>query len=186
METEKQLIEQAMNGDRRACNELYRFIYSLVKNQLYYCSFFGADSQEMAHDITVKVFGKLHTFNRDYKLKAWMDQVTKNALVDHYRAKLRKGTFIAIDENFELGQDFVDEEYVEGASLIENRISAMEAIIKTFTPGDKYIIDQYYFDNWSQKMLADDLNTSVSALNSKLCRIRCQLRKQIEMSKFVF
>ena len=178
-----EVIELVLKGNNRASEQLYKLILSTIKNQLYYCSIYGAESHEMAHDLTVKVFEKLYTFKPDYQLKPWLERITRNALVDLYRLKKNNSLVVSLEEPYNLNVKCNDVDDNEKSLIREEQFKYLESIINDLNPKDKGLINLYYFEQFSQKKLALELNTSVSALNSKLNRIKNQLRKRVEFSR---
>jgi RNA polymerase sigma-70 factor (ECF subfamily) len=179
IKNEMEVIELTLNGNNRASEQLYKLIRGIIKNQLYYCSIYGAESHELSHDLTVKVFDKLYTFKPDYHLKPWVERITRNALIDLYRFKKNKSLVVSLEEPYNLNIKCTDVEDLETLLIKEEQSKYLEAIISELNPKDKSLINLYYFEQFSQKKLANELNTTVSALNSKLNRIRRQLRKNL-------
>ena len=183
MKNEKEVIEMALNGNNRASEQLYKLIRGIIKNQLYYCLIYGTESNEMAHDLTVKVFEKLYTFKPDYHLKPWVERITRNALIDLYRLKKNNSLVVSLEEPYNLNIKCNDVDDNDKSFIREEQLKYLELIISELHPKDKSLINLYYFEKFSQKKLANELNTSVSALNSKLNRIKNQLRKRVQFSR---
>lgn len=180
-----EVIELALNGNNRASEQLYKHIKSIIKYQLNCRSIFGAKCRELSHDLTVKVYDKLYTFKPEYKFKTWVQIIIRNALIDLYRLKKKNGLTVSLEEHSSIKYISENSEDQERIMIEEERSQYLEQIITELKPSDKYIIDLYYFEEYSQKRLANKLNMNVSAVNSKLSRIKNQLRKRVEFSRLL-
>ncbi len=63
-------------------NQLLDFIRKRIKDPL--------DAEDILQEVFVKILSKIDTLKDSEKLKSWMYQITRNAISDHYRGKLKE------------------------------------------------------------------------------------------------
>jgi len=59
--------------------ELGRFVLSRVRDE--------EAAEGIVQDVLVKAYTRRETLQEPSKLRAWLYQITRNAMIDHYRAK---------------------------------------------------------------------------------------------------
>src|SRR5687768_10148349 len=58
-------------------NELKGFVYKRVKDK--------ALTEDIVHDVFLKVQGKIQQLKEEEKVFGWIYQITRNTIIDHYR-----------------------------------------------------------------------------------------------------
>jgi RNA polymerase sigma-70 factor (ECF subfamily) len=88
--TDRELIKNAIAGDKQA----FGFLYERYLNDIYKYLLYRMDSAEDAEDLAETVFMKawlaMPVFkpgSGDYEFKAWLFRIAHNALMDHYRTE---------------------------------------------------------------------------------------------------
>lgn len=105
---DKLLILKLRQGDTEAFGE----IYDRYATKIYRFIFFKISSVEEAEDLTSEVFLKLWQYLNQqetelHNLKAFIYQIARNQVIDHYRTKARKETISLDSENIS-EKDFLD------------------------------------------------------------------------------
>ena len=59
--------------------ELYRFVLRRVRDE--------ASAEDIVHDVLVKAYSRQRTLKEPSKLRPWLYQITRNAIVDYYRSQ---------------------------------------------------------------------------------------------------
>lgn len=76
----EQIRKQIANPAWRAYrSELYRFVRARV--------FDPSLAEDIVHDVLLKAYARRDTLRDPHRLRSWLYQITRNAIVDHYRAK---------------------------------------------------------------------------------------------------
>jgi RNA polymerase sigma-70 factor (ECF subfamily) len=57
----------------------------------------SSDVDDVLQVALTKTFQKLHTLNSEEKIKTWLFQITRNAMMDHYRHKHRESSVLPDD-----------------------------------------------------------------------------------------
>ena len=80
------LIEQCLDGDQAAWEQIVRQHWRKVFNVAY--KFVGSHEQaeDLTQDIFLKIFRSLDTFDRRANFQTWLISVSRNLCIDHYRS----------------------------------------------------------------------------------------------------
>jgi RNA polymerase sigma-70 factor (ECF subfamily) len=81
-----QLIEQCLDGDQAAWEQIVRQHWRKVFNVAY--KFVGSHEQaeDLTQEIFLKIFRSLGTFDRRANFQTWLISVSRNLCIDHYRS----------------------------------------------------------------------------------------------------
>jgi RNA polymerase sigma-70 factor, ECF subfamily len=111
------LIQQCLNGDQAAWEEIVRRHRRKVFNVAY--KFVGRheEAEDLTQDIFLKIFKSLDTFDRRANFQTWLISVSRNLCIDHYRS-VRKER-----ETIDRGVDAAD---LSPAAPLENPVAALE------------------------------------------------------------
>ncbi len=85
----KQLLENALAGDINAFQTLFAEFQNPLKSYLYRLVTDRNDVDDLTHDIFIKAFSKLSTFNQHAELKTWVFKIATNLAYDHLRKARR-------------------------------------------------------------------------------------------------
>jgi RNA polymerase sigma-70 factor (ECF subfamily) len=69
--------EESLWRDHRA--RLVRFVTRRVED--------ASTAEDIVHDVLVRAYGKRDTLRSGQKFEQWLYQITRNAVIDHYRAR---------------------------------------------------------------------------------------------------
>jgi RNA polymerase sigma-70 factor (ECF subfamily) len=82
-----QQVRRCLAGDALAWRELVGSYYRLIYYLCYKSTGSGSDAEDLTQDIFLKVFCNLSRFDSDKgSFQNWLKNVTRNHLVDHFRA----------------------------------------------------------------------------------------------------
>lgn len=142
--------------------ELKKFILSKVKDI--------NTTEDILQDVFLKIQLNIHTLTDCSKLTAWVYQITRNTIADHYRKTTNSAVQI---DGFDLAeQDSEEPLYQSLSNCINQKINQLS---------DKYkqAILLTYVNAYSQIELAEKLNISYSGAKTRVQRGREQLKDLI-------
>lgn len=97
-ESENEFVRDCQRGDAKAWEHLVRRhssrIYAMCRR------FTGrvAEAQDLTQEVLLRVFRMLHSFRADeISFAAWLNLVTRNLLIDHYRRSALQRSFVSLD-----------------------------------------------------------------------------------------
>tara|TARA_R110002051_G_scaffold324635_1_gene422820 strand:- start:13187 stop:13723 length:537 start_codon:yes stop_codon:yes gene_type:complete len=142
--------------------ELYHFILGKIKDEQL--------AKDIHQEVFLKIQSKIHQLQHTSKLTAWVYQITRNTIIDHFRKQSKIKVVISdFDMPEEQGDDF---DYSKLTNCINQKIGELsmqhkEAIVLTT------------FQNYSQKELSKHLNISYSGTKSRVQKAREILKDQL-------
>ena len=142
---------------------LYRFILKRVSDE--------ATADDILQEVFLKIHTRMHTLQADDRLEAWLYQITRHAIIDHYRRPVR---LIQIDETLpapasESAEPDAAEEIAASLREMAESLPELyrEALILT------------EFGGLSQQQLADRLGISLSGAKSRIQRARQKIKADL-------
>ena len=139
---------------------LVRFVRSRVDD--------AATAEDIVHDVLVKAYARRDTLKSAEKVDAWLFQMTRNAIVDHYRAKR---------PSEELPEDLVAPES-EGSAR-EELARCLSALIPHLPAGSRKAIELSELQGLTQKEMATRLGITLSGAKSRVQRGRALLHDML-------
>jgi RNA polymerase sigma-70 factor (ECF subfamily) len=122
-----------------------------------------ADAEDIVQNIFMKAHERIGQLKDDEKAKAWLFQIARNSIIDHYRKSNRT---VMLTEQEELPEEELKEDYTMEAA--EGMLTVMKKL------PDKYrvAVELTELKGLSQKELSERLNLSYSGAKSRVQRGR--------------
>jgi RNA polymerase sigma-70 factor (ECF subfamily) len=124
---------------------------------------------DLHQEVMIKAARKMQLFDSEEKLWAWLSQIARNTWIDHLR---RIKTQIArqdADEPSALTSPAAESSLLEYLELDLTRLSAEERLL----------VEVFYYQEESQKTIAERLGRTVKSIECELARVRQKLKKFI-------
>ena len=179
MRTDDQILDNVIRGEQHAfrvlVNEYQDLVYTLclkvVKNR--------EQAEEAAQDVFVKVYRKLHQFDRRSSLKTWIYRIAHRTAIDYYR---KKGLANVADDDLVpvVSKDQTADDRLMGI----DRNEAIQTAMQELKELDARILDLYYFDELNIEEVAKILTLSISNCKVRLHRARKRLGELLLSSKY--
>lgn len=141
---------------------LLRFIASKVKDLNI--------AEDILQDVFIQVVKKINSLEDKEKLRAWLYQICRNRIIDHYRTK--KIDMVSIDLCDNLEAEEIYEESLELNACVRILISDLPTSVSS-------ILEASELNNIKQKEIATNENISLSAVKSRLRRGRALLKQKL-------
>lgn len=171
-ESERQVIERARNGDRKAVKQIYdRFSSYLTAT----CARFITnenDLRDVLQDGFVKIFTSLDQFvyRGEGSLKAWARQIMVNQCLKLMRSK-RRSVPIMFEENLRDLEVVEDDD--EGPPDIHNvPAEVLQRMIRELPEGYRTVLNLFVVEEKSHKEIASLLGITESTSASQFFRAR--------------
>ncbi|HYG02802.1 MAG TPA: sigma-70 family RNA polymerase sigma factor [Chryseosolibacter sp.] len=141
-------------------DELKGFVYKRVKDK--------ALTEDIVHDVFLKVQTKIQQLKESEKIFGWIYQITRNTITDYYRNKSKT----------------INPKEIDWESNAPNFNDCVSGVIAELIPTlpDKYRIplEMTELQNMSQIEVAEKLMLSYSAAKSRVQRARTMLKEKID------
>lgn len=138
----------------------------------------------LADDITQETLVRLHrkfdTLRAGEKLEAWVFQIARNALADHFRAAKPTETFDELAHAAPADTHTHEPLAAEEEALRGELVAYVRSVIETLPAMYRDALRLTEFEGLSQVELARRLGLSVSAAKSRVQRARAMVRAEME------
>jgi RNA polymerase sigma-70 factor (ECF subfamily) len=153
------MTETALNWNN-VQNELKGFVYKRVKDK--------ALTEDIVHDVFLKVQAKIHQVKESDKLFGGIYQITRNTITDHFRKNSKT----------------INPKDIDWESSPPNFNDCVTNAIKDLIPGlpDKYRIplEMTELQSMSQLEVAEKLGLNYTTAKARVQRARQMLKKRME------
>jgi RNA polymerase sigma-70 factor (ECF subfamily) len=99
LEQDAQLVQQCLQGDGSAWEELVRRHSRRIFNICYRFTGNGTDAEDLSQDVFLRVYRTLGSYRSAHGgFATWVTSVTRNLLIDHYRRSKRDRATDSLDD----------------------------------------------------------------------------------------
>ncbi len=170
-------LDQARDGDRDAFGKLIGAYQTPVFNLAYRMLGNADEAEQAAQEAFIRAWTRLDAYKPAHKFSTWLLSITSNFCIDQIRK--RRAILLSIDEPLPTHPALMS----ETSSLPEARVAESEQqvvvqnLLETL-PADyrQAVVLRYWYD-MSYEEIAEVMETTVSAIKSRLFRARRQLAK---------
>lgn len=175
MNEESIWLEEARQGNKVAFGKLIEAYQGPVYNLAYRMLNNSGEAEEAAQEAFIRAYTRLDSYNPAHKFSTWLLSITSNYCIDQLRK--RRAIFLSIDEPLPPHPALsADQEKRPEAQLIMNEQQAMvQALLGELAPDYRQTVVLRYWYDLSYEEIAEIMDTTVSAIKSRLFRARKQL-----------
>ncbi len=174
------LIEQCLDGDQVAWEQIVRRHWRKVFNVAY--KFVGSHEQaeDLTQEIFLKIFRSLATFDRRANFQTWLVSVSRNLCIDHYRS-VRK-------ERQTIDRDVAADDLAPAAAtasplaVLENRdlAATLRQALQALPPSLRTAVLLRDLQELSYLEIAERLGLPEGTVKSRINRGRHELARQVQ------
>lgn len=172
MNEEQVWLEQARQGDKAAFGKLIEAYQTPVYNLAYRMLNNAGEAEEAAQEAFIRAYTRLDSYNPEHKFSTWMLSITSNYCIDLIRK--RRALLLSIDEPLPPHPALMsDNAKGPEAQVVMNEQQAMVQALLQELPEDyrQTVVLRYWYD-LSYDEIAEMMDTTVSAIKSRLFRAR--------------
>lgn len=172
----EQLVNECVNGDRKAQKELYKLFYGKMMSVCYRYATNKDEAKDILQDGFVKVFQHLKSYNFKGSLEGWIRRIVVNTAIDCYRKN--KGVHFVDDED----NYILDNNNAESEEVIYSKfgVEVIMDCIQELSPVYRTVFNLYVMEGYSHKEIADELNINEGTSKSNLAKAKRNLRQLLE------
>ena len=174
-EDERVWLEQARRGDREAFGRLIGAYQTPVFNLAYRMLGNADEAEQAAQEAFIRAWTRLDGYNPAHKFSTWLLSITSNYCIDQIRK--RRALLLSIDEPMPAHPALMSEqESGPEARVAESEQQVVVQNLLETLPADyrQAVVLRYWYD-MSYEEIAEVMETTVSAIKSRLFRARRQL-----------
>lgn len=168
-------LEQARKGDKAAFGNLIEAYQGPVFNLAYRMLNNAREAEEAAQEAFIRAYTRLDSYNPDHKFSTWMLSITSNYCIDLIRK--RRALLLSIDEPLPAHPALQSEKGKgpEGQALATEREQMVQELLQTLPEDYREAVILRYWYEMSYEEIAETMDTTVSAIKSRLFRARRDL-----------
>ena len=168
--THKEIVSDCLRGSRQAQFELYR-LYSkamyniclrMLKNEI--------DAEDLLQNSFIDVFTKLHTFQYQSSVGAWIKRIVINNCINFL--KKRRLEIEELNENY-MNLANEQEDVPEYALSVEN----VNKAVYHLPDGYRVVFNLYMFEGYDHKEIGEILSISEATSKSQYSRAKKKLKE---------
>lgn len=172
-------VEKALAGDVDAFGELVRLYERPVFNLAYRMLGEPTEAEDAAQEAFLKAYSHLSRYDTTRSFKTWLLSITSNHCID--RLRKRRLIYLSLDEPLPPHPALTSDEMgPEMAAIARERSQKIQKMLDELSPEYRVVVVLRYWYDLSYSEIAEMLNTSESAIKSRLFRARQSLAKSLE------
>ncbi len=178
---EKELIEKAKRGDKKALSEIVKRYEQTIYNFSFKICRDKNKAEQIMQETFFSMVKSLHQFDHNSKLSTWLYRIVSNHCLMMAR-KLKSRPFVSFDDN----DNLFEEKFTADWSSLPYKNTENEELKKILDQAIQKLEPEYRMvfllrdvEGLSTEEAAKVTDLSVAALKSRLHRARAFLRKEL-------
>jgi RNA polymerase sigma factor (sigma-70 family) len=172
MNSESDLIEGCIRGDRKMQHELYeRFAPKMYGVCLRYAAN-AEEAEDILQEGFIKVFRKIGSYRGEGSFEGWIRRIFVNTAIEQFRKKTYLQPITEQEEST------IEGKYI---SVLDN-LGEKDIIklIQQLSPGYRTVFNMYVIEGFTHKQIAEALNISEGTSKSQLSRAKLILQDLVK------
>ncbi|MBI1898681.1 MAG: sigma-70 family RNA polymerase sigma factor [Acidobacteria bacterium] len=185
LDLETQLVERCLAGEERAWEEL---VHTYTRKVYAVCyRFTGRDSeaQDLTQDVFLRVFRGLKSYRSgEGSFVVWLNRLTRNLLIDHYRRTRSDRATESIEEQLPMLEETASvTARTEGMLAGREASEALQAALQKLSPDLRETVILRDVEELEYREIAQVLNIPEGTVKSRLNRGRAELARILRRQK---
>lgn len=173
-----QWVEAALEGDQDAFAELVNTYQNAVYNLCYRMLGERTEAEDAAQEAFIRAYMNLERYDPSRSFKTWLLSIASNHCID--RLRRRRLQWLSLDEPLPSSIMLSsDEPEPEEATIRGQRSQAIQALLNELSTEYRAAVVLRYWYDYSYVEIADILDTTESAIKSRLFRARQALADKL-------
>jgi RNA polymerase sigma-70 factor (ECF subfamily) len=172
-------VDDTLNGDQDAFAELVNTYQNAVYNLCYRMLGERTEAEDAAQEAFLRAYLNLDRYDPARSFKTWLLSIASNHCID--RLRKRRLTWLSLEEPLPPHVNLhSDEPEPEEATLQGERSQALQRLLEELNTEYRAAVVLRYWYDYSYAEIADILDTTESAIKSRLFRARQSLAERLE------
>jgi RNA polymerase sigma-70 factor, ECF subfamily len=178
VDSERLWVEQALAGDQQAFGDLVRLHQTAVYNLAYRMLGERGEAEDAAQETFLRAYANLSRYDASRPFRTWLLSIASNHCID--RLRKRRLTWLSLDEPIAPHPALNSSEIEPEDAVISNEREAIIAkMLAELSPDYRAAVVLRYWYDLSYTEIADMLETTESAVKSRLFRARQALAEKM-------
>ncbi|MFC2158531.1 RNA polymerase sigma factor [Acidobacteriota bacterium] len=169
------LIVRAQQGDNLAMEAIYQQFRTPLFNLAYRYTYDRAVAEDLLHDIFVKIFGHIHTLDREKAFVGWIYRVAINTCLSYLRSKKTYvSKSVPLDDIENLGS--------RGDNDVREKVlnKPLDEAIQALSGKLKSVFLMHDLQGYKHEEIAEILGWSIGTSKSQLFKARMKIRNSLK------
>jgi RNA polymerase sigma-70 factor (ECF subfamily) len=168
-------LEQARQGDKAAFGKIIEAYQTPVYNLAYRMLNNAGEAEEAAQEAFIRAYTRLDSYDPAHKFSTWLLSITSNYCIDQIRK--RRALLLSIDEPLAPHPALMSDRSKgpEAQLMMNQQQELVQSLLAELAPDYRQAVVLRYWHEMSYEEIAEVMDTSVSAIKSRLFRARRQL-----------
>ncbi len=127
-------------------------------------------AEDILQDVFLKIHTRIDTLQQHERVAAWIYQIARNAVADHYRARRPLA---------ELPETLQAEDQYAGDDVVRELLPCVAALVDALPEPYRQALRLTEYQGLSQKQLGEQLGISFSGAKSRVQRARAKIKQQL-------
>ncbi len=173
MDQEQEWILCAREGDVAAFTQLVKAYQTPVYNLAYRMLGNSVEAEDAAQETFIRVYTRLHTYDVSRKFSSWLLSIASHYCID--RLRRRRMTLLSLEDVAFTGHMASDTERPEETVVRDEKEALVHHLLDKLPEDYRAAVVLRYWYDCSYKEIAQALDTTESAIKSRLFRARQML-----------
>lgn len=174
MLTDQELVLQVLDGDQQAFSDLVERYQKSVYNLTYRMLGNAGEAEDAAQEAFLRAYQHLKRYDPSRSFKTWVLSIASNHCID--RIRKRRLTWLSIDEPLPHHPALNSNAPLPETSAVDGERNAMiQALLEELEPDYRMAVVLRYWYDMSYTEIAEAMDTTESAIKSRLFRARRML-----------
>jgi RNA polymerase sigma-70 factor (ECF subfamily) len=177
--TDQELVTSVLTGDQYAFAELVERYQQAVYNLAYRMLGNAGEAEDAAQEAFLRAYQHMKRYDASRPFKTWLLSIASNHCID--RLRKRRMTWLSLDEPLPHHPALnSDAPQPETAALLGERDAALHELLAELEPEYRMAVVLRYWYDMSYTEIAEMMDTSESAIKSRLFRARRLLADRLQ------
>lgn len=163
-------VQAAINGDQDAFAELVYTYQDAVYNLCYRMLSDHVEAEDAAQEAFLRAYLNLRRYDPGRSFKTWVLSIASNHCID--RLRRRRMQYVSIDDPLPSLTLSTNEPEPEDVTIFHEQSRRIQGLLSELAPDYRAAIILRYWYDYSYLEIADILDTTESAIKSRLFRAR--------------
>jgi RNA polymerase sigma-70 factor (ECF subfamily) len=182
MQSDKEIIENFLNGDDNCFSDILGRYLKPVYNFLYQLTSDNSAIDDLTQETFIKAWKNINKFDRNKNFKAWIFTIAKNTAYDYFKKKKTIPFSNFIDEEGNNKLENISDNGILPDEILDRKDAAemMEKKLKEIPEKYRIILTLHYREDFSLYEIAEILDRPYNTIKSGHQRALKKLKKVME------
>lgn len=177
-----QWVNATIAGDQDAFAELVYTFQDSVYNLCYRMLGERTEAEDAAQEAFLRAYTHLQRYDPERSFKTWLLSIASNHCID--RLRKRRMTYLSLDDPLPIHLALSsDEPEPEEVTLFQERSQQVQALLDELSPDYRAAVVLRYWYDYSYVEIAEIMETTESAIKSRLFRARQTLAEKLDNAR---